>query len=242
MVGTLTTRNPVIMNAAKKTASSFAAALAFAVCRAMATSHPESATATAQTPSPVPVGMEHVGPLAYSYDLVGDTMIIHAKGAIAYHEADAFNAFRKTWAPLGNIKHTTLALDSQGGSIAGAADMTDWVKANHVDTVVANGANCASACVMVWGAGVHKSVGVKGRIGVHSGSSSNPNDKNYDAVANAATLFMAKAIASEGAPATVVAAATTTESADIHWLTYEDVVAWKATVLDETGQPIVASK
>jgi ATP-dependent protease ClpP protease subunit len=239
-----TRRKNRAVNTAKKIAGSFAAALAFAVCRAMATSHPESAATTAQTPSPAPAGMEQFGPLAYSYDIVGDTFIIHAKGSIGYNEDAAFNAFRKTWAnrPVGNVKHYMLSLDSTGGSINGAAMMTEWVKTYHVDTVVPNGATCASACVMIWGAGVHKSVGVKGRIGVHNGSSVSPNDADKDAVANAATVFMTKAIASEGAPPSVVAAAATTEASDLHWLTYDDVVAWKATVIDEDGAPIVASK
>jgi hypothetical protein len=229
------------MNTGKKVASGFAAALAFAVCRALATSHPET-TWTAQPPSPVPVGMEHMGPLDYSYDVIGDTMVIHAKGMIAYNENEAFNAFRETWAnrPRGAVKHLTLALDSSGGSIAGAAAMTEWVKANHVDTVVANGASCASACVMVWGAGVHKSVGVNGRIGVHNGSSTDPNDNDKDAHGAAATVFMAKTIASEGAPPSVIAAAATTDASAIHWLNHDDVVAWKATVIDENGRPITS--
>jgi hypothetical protein len=234
---------PQMENVAKKSGSTnvvsgFIAAFAIAACRAVAMHHPD---ATPTTTSALPAGPGTIGPLAYSYDLIGDQMIIHAKGEIAVNEAEAFNAFRDTWKNRpGNIKRFTLALDSTGGSIAGAADMAEWVKANHVDTVVANGASCASACVLVWGAGVHKSVGVKGRIGVHNGSAINPNDKDRDAVADAATVYMTKAIASEGAPASVIAAAATTDASAIHWLDRSDVVAWKATVIDENGQAIVA--
>ena len=85
-------------------------------------------------PQPVPAGLEQFGPLDYSYEIVGDTFIIHAKGSISYNEAVAFNQFRKTWenVPLGNVKRVALSLDSYGGSIVGAADMAEWVRANKV--------------------------------------------------------------------------------------------------------------
>jgi hypothetical protein len=190
-------------------------------------------------PQPVPAGLEQFGPLDYSYEIVGDTFIIHAKGSISYNEAVAFNQFRKTWenVPLGNVKRVALSLDSYGGSIVGAADMAEWVRANKVETIVPNKAMCVSACVMVWGAGYHKWASETAQIGVHNASASNSDPEKAAAEAEG-TLFMAKALAKEGAPAAVVGALTMTESKDVHWLKSDDVVAWGATVIDKDGKSL----
>jgi hypothetical protein len=96
------------------------------------------------------------GPLAHSYDIIADRVIIHAKGYIALDEANAVNTWRHSLSVESQkamkIGHITVALDSPGGSIAGAEDFMQWVKDNKIDTIVPNGATCASACVMIWGA------------------------------------------------------------------------------------------
>jgi hypothetical protein len=114
-----------------------------------------------------------------------------------------------------------------------------WVKDDKVDTVVANGAACASACVMIWGAGAYKTASVHAQIGVHGGSSAvATNDDEKAAIEALATLAMARAIAAEKAPATLVAAITTTSSEDMHWLTAADVTLWGGVVTDEDGMPL----
>lgn len=203
-----------------------AALFAIAVC---------NTPAPVVTAQPVPAGLEKFGPLNYSYEIVGDAFVIHAKGDISFNEAVAFNEFRKTWErlPLDNVKRVALSLNSYGGSVAGAADMAEWVRANKVETIVPNGAHCVSACVMVWGAGYHKWASETSRIGVHN-AVADAADPQKEAAEAEGTLFMAKTLAKEGAPAAVVGALTMTESKDVHWLKADDAVAWGATMVDET--------
>jgi ATP-dependent protease ClpP protease subunit len=181
-------------------------------------------------------------PLAFSYDIIGDRIIIHAKGEIGEDQGEALNAWWGTLPPNAashmRIGKITLALDSPGGSVRGASHFADWIKENKVDTIVPNGAWCASACVIVWGAGAHKSAGETARIGVHGARSmlATNDDRNVSDAA-AGTLFVARALADERAPPAVVAAVATTTSDDLHWLTAEDVVDWGGVMLDKNGQP-----
>jgi membrane-bound ClpP family serine protease len=195
-------------------------------------------TASADASEPDAFG----GPLAYSYDFVGGRTIIHARGRIGLNEAAAFNAWRRGLSPdtsnAMRVGLITLALDSPGGSIDGASHIMQWVKDNQIDTVVPNGAVCASACVMIWGAGVHKSAGETAKIGVHGASTTvASNDDEKAAIEALGTLAVARALAEEKAPAAVIAAVATTTSSDIHWLTSADVVDWSATILDKDGNP-----
>ena len=189
-------------------------------------------------PVPVPAGLEKIGPMNYRFEVKGDTFIIYAKGDISFNEADAFNEFRKSWEhlPTKGIKRLALSIDSNGGSIAGAADLAEWVRGNKVETMVPNDANCLSACVMVWGAGYHKWASETAKIGVHNASGGSGPDKL--AADAQATLFMAKALAKEGAPESIIGALTITESKDMHWLKYDDAVAWGATMVDKNGKPL----
>jgi ATP-dependent protease ClpP protease subunit len=186
-----------------------------------------------------PAAAQPTQSLAYSYDIIGDRIIIHAKGAISDDEVTAFNAWWKTLPPHAaermRVGTITLALDSPGGMIDGARHMTDWVKENKVDTVVPNGATCASSCVMIWGAGEHKFAGENAQIGVHGASSMLAS--NDAKVADAqGTLFVARTLADEKAPATVIAAVATTPPSDVHWLIPADLVAWGTTMIDKDGK------
>ena len=180
--------------------------------------------------------------LAYSYDIVGERIIVHAKGEIHLNEATNLNTWWSTL-PVNAANHMrigsiTLALDSPGGSIEGAGHIMQWVKDNQVDTIVANGATCTSACVMVWGAGTHKTAGSTAQIGVHGASTTvASNDDEKAAIEALGTLTVARALAEEKAPAAVIAAVATTASSDMHWLTADEAAAWGSTVLDKDGNP-----
>jgi hypothetical protein len=177
------------------------------------------------------------GPLTYSYDIVDGRVIVHAKGNIALAEAHAFNAWKDTL-PDGVLRRGALliSLNSPGGSIAGALDFAKWIKDNKVDTVVANGATCASACALIWGAGWNKKAGVEAHIGVHGASNidRNATDEQRGAAEADGTLTMARTLADEGAPTSIIAATLPNE---MHWLTTAEVAAWGATILDKNGQP-----
>ena len=189
---------------------------------------------------PVPAGLENLGPMSYRYEVKGDTFMIYAKGYISYNEAVAFNEFRKSWEnlPTKGIKRVALSINSYGGSIAGAADMAEWVKDNKVETLVTNGEYCVSACVLVWGAGYHKWASETAKIGVHNASAMGGPEADREAGEAEGTIFMAKALAKEGAPASIVGALTMTDKKDVHWLKAGDAAAWGATMVDTNGKPL----
>jgi hypothetical protein len=180
--------------------------------------------------------------ITYSYSRISSgRVMIHASGEIALNEADNFNAWLATLTPEQRasirIGETTLVLDSPGGMIGGAASMAEWVKSNKVDTIVPNGSLCASACVMVWGAGYRKAAGDTARIGVHSAWSDETDADKQAGVAAVGTVAMARALSEEKAPAAIVAAVATTESNAMHWLSANDVVSWGGVMLDKDGMP-----
>jgi hypothetical protein len=181
-------------------------------------------------------------PMAYSFSTTGGRSIITAKGEFALNEGDRFDAWRKALpqdqqASM-KIGAITMVLDSGGGVIGGAADMAVWIKNNKVDTVVPKDAVCASACVMVWGAGLRKAVSVKAHMGVH-GSYSTATDPAKKASEEATgTLYMARMLGDEKAPANIIAAVAMTDSKDMHWMVAADAVAWGGVMLDENGKPM----
>jgi hypothetical protein len=173
---------------------------------------------------------------------VGDRTVITAKGEFALDEGDRFNKWRhdlpqdqQAGMRIGAI---TFVFNSDGGVIGGASVLAAWIRDNKVDTLVPNEAVCASACVLAWGAGYRKAVSVTAHMGVHGASSieSDPAKKANEEAAG--TLYMARALADEKAPATLVAAITTTDAKDMHWMVAADAVAWGAVMLDTDGKPM----
>jgi hypothetical protein len=105
----------------------------------------------------------------------------------------------------------------------------------HPNTGVAGGGMCASACVLLWAAGWHRSVPADGMIAVHGAAlpaslvDADPNGARM--VSNDLDVIIAKDLASVGAPATVVAAVVTTPSTSIYVLTPADYAAWGVNVV-----------
>jgi hypothetical protein len=119
--------------------------------------------------------------------------------------------------------------DEVGPDEEGTRDMS---KTNRVSTVVDNGSVCASACVMVWGAGAKKAPGMTGRLGVHGASFGDNTD------ASQGTILMARILADQKAPATVIATVAVTSGKDMHWLGIADAKAWGAILFDKDGKAI----
>ena len=87
---------------------------------------------------------------------------------------------------------------------------------------------CASACVLLWAAGVHKSVAPDSRVGVHMTSLSDDASRT-NLLLNG---MIGRDLASVGAPASVVAAAVATPGDSIYWLTPADFAAWNVNIVD----------
>jgi hypothetical protein len=192
--------------------------------------------------------------MTYAYHAVGkDTLVIDAKGDIGPDAGKIFAAWLQAQPKDAmNRPHFAMILDSHGGNPFGAFDVGEAIRKNGGNTGVAENGQCASACVLLWAAGVQKSASLTSKIGVHGAyfdktAVKAPTKEAADDAKNAPlfeatwTLEIAQQLKMYGAPDHVVVQAIMTPSKDMYWLTADDAKAWGATILDKKGQPIVAS-
>jgi ATP-dependent protease ClpP protease subunit len=183
----------------------------------------------------------------YSYSLgENDTLLISAKGEIAFEEKDVFQKWMVTL-PKDVLKRKNVAfvLDSPGGNPYGAYDVAELIHKNGGLTAVDENGTCASSCVLIWGAGAKKMATITSKIGVHgvrydptkvaASTSKAELDKAaketplYEATT---TLSMAQQLKMYGAPDRVVVKAIMTPPSDVYWLTADDAKDWGAEVID----------
>ena len=161
--------------------------------------------------------------MTYSYHSVAAETVIDAEGVIALDERAQFGAwFTQLPADVRARRVAMIVLDSPGGNVIGAESFATMVRDGGVDTGVAPGAMCASACALIWASGIHKSVSAGGRIGVHNVSGYAPE------INVGMTSALTQDLAGYGAPAAVVTATVTTPSNQVYWLTPADFAAWDA--------------
>jgi hypothetical protein len=167
----------------------------------------------------------------YSYRVFGNQIVIDATGEIEVDEASRlFN-----WIDAQRWRHRkayTIVFDSPGGNMYGGVQMAGVVARFRLNTGVAHGGGCASACVMAWSAGVHKSTATDARIGVHMARD------GEDQIASDATLFYARFVKQTGAPASVVAGLVSTPPQEVYWLSLAELRAWNTTIVDEADTPL----
>jgi hypothetical protein len=166
----------------------------------------------------------------YSYRVFGKQIVIDATGEIEMDEASRlFNWINaQRW---GHRKAYTIVFDSPGGYMVGGVQMASVVERFRLNTGVAHGGECASACVMAWAAGVHKSSATDARIGVHMA-------RDGDQIASDGTLFYARFVKQTGAPASVVAGLVSTPPQEVYWLSLTELRAWNTTIVDEADTPL----
>jgi hypothetical protein len=174
----------------------------------------------------------------YSYRLIGgDTAIIDAKGMIEPNEGDVMTAWLKTVPKKVRTRpNFAMVLDSPGGNPFAAFTIGEMVRKAGGNTGVAEHGVCASACVIIWAAGVRKSASQSSQIGVHGAYLDNggvenakaeETDKLYEATF---TLKIAQQLKMYDAPDNVVVAAIMTPPNDMYWLTQADAEAWGANI------------
>lgn len=172
----------------------------------------------------------------YSYRLIGsDTVIVDAEGMIMPNEADVMTAWMKTVPKaVRDRPNFAMVLNSPGGNPFAAFTIGETVRKAGGNTGVAEHGTCASACVIVWAAGVRKSASESSQIGVHgayldNGGVENAKAKETDKLYEATfTLKIAQQLKMYGAPDNVVVAAIMTPPNEMYWLTQADAEAWGA--------------
>lgn len=68
------------------------------------------------------------------------------------------------------VDDAVVVLDSDGGEVAPSVKIAELIRRHNADTRVDN--QCASACVLMFGAGRHRSLSSGARIGVHRSDAS----------------------------------------------------------------------
>jgi hypothetical protein len=162
----------------------------------------------------------------YSYRVVGREIVIDASGEIEEDEGARLGNWLRAqrW---GKRRAHTIVFDSPGGIMYGGVQMAAIVERFKLNTGVAHRGQCASACVMAWSAGVHKSSATDADVGVHMA-------RQGDRIASDATLFYANFVKDHGAPDSVVAELISTPPEGMHWLTQAELQAWNVTLVDAT--------
>ena len=134
-----------------------------------------------------------------------------------------------------------LFLDSPGGNIMGAVAINSRLTTFPMGTLVESNATCASACVLIFGAGSSRWAYYGAKIGVHSASNGGASDgakpvEDKDALAM--TMIMARVLSdSYHAPMEVIGKLVTTKAGDLAWLNENDLKLWGVKML---GAPVLA--
>jgi hypothetical protein len=168
----------------------------------------------------------------YSYRVIGRQIVIDASGEIESDEAARlFNWISaQRW---GHRRAYTIVFDSPGGNMSGGVQLASIVAHFQLNTGVAHGGMCASACVMAWSAGARKSTAIDAQIGVHMAA-----ETGSGKVASDGTLFYAQFVKRAGAPDSVVAGLISTPPESVYWLSLAELRQWNTTIVDGADTPL----
>lgn len=123
-----------------------------------------------------------------------------------------------------------LRLNSSGGNIAEAVSIADIVQFGRMAAIVPAGAECASACFIIFAAGNEKYADYTAFIGVHGAS-------DYSGQENGtATVAMARIVKELGVPSSIIGKMVVTPPDQIIWLTPDDLRAMGASLVGRPNQ------
>jgi len=115
----------------------------------------------------------------YSYHFYGNQTIIDAKGVIVLNEDSIFMTwFLQASSNMGGRKVSGIRLDSPGGDAEAAISFGQNIIENFkLNTFVADGGTCASACAVLWASGKQRFASSNSHIGVHQTSRKRPAEE-----------------------------------------------------------------
>ena len=157
------------------------------------------------------------------------TKRIRIEGEISDGDANRFAEFVRR---ENANEHTIFHLNSPGGSVLEAERIASKIHRLGASVSVDTGDTCASACFLMFSAGVTRYAGKNSFIGVHSAS---VNGKETPA-SLAVTTLIARDAAAYGVPASVVGKIVTTMPGQITWLSSADLGAMHV-VVEQTKVP-----
>lgn len=122
-----------------------------------------------------------------------------------------------------------ILLDSRGGEVRTAAIIANGIRKLGIATWVGPTNSCASACMLLFAAGIERTIWRGARLGVHSASYEDGSD------ADGGTVGLAREMRRYGAPAVVIGKLVTTTPDDMTLLDASDLDGW-ATIREPQQQ------
>ena len=148
---------------------------------------------------------------------MGSGGLLSASGKIELGDEERLRAALRGLPP--GTRLAGLTLDSPGGDLEEGMRLAAAVHDERLQTVVEDGAKCASACFIVFAAGPRRFASTAAMIGVHSvsyGGADNPD-------AQAMTVRMARRLAAYEVPDAILGKMVTAQPTQIWWLTRSDL-------------------
>lgn len=127
---------------------------------------------------------------------------------------------------------TSIRLNSLGGNLLEGVKLAEAVKFARIAANVGQGAQCASACFLIFAAGETKYASYSAQIGVHGASDENGRETISS---NAATVSMARIAKELSVPSSIIGRMVVTPPSEMMWLSSTDLQSMGTTMV---GKPI----
>ncbi|WP_426955516.1 hypothetical protein [Muricoccus radiodurans] len=164
--------------------------------------------------------------MEFATETDGDTTLIIGLGEIRLGDEGRFANL------LGRLgQRIVLVLDSPGGNVWAANSMRGSVAGHGMTVLVPSGADCASACFLLFAAARDRVVGRGARIGVHSVSRGRGVENTET---RAATTEFARLANNYEVPPAIVARIVTTRPSEMAWLSEADILSIRNTRIVDT--------
>jgi hypothetical protein len=147
------------------------------------------------------------------------TMVITLTGEIEPGDADALKSLIKA-AKDNRLPLSGMRLKSNGGELREAFILAALVRDANLSTAVAQGDECASACAIVFAAGVGKLAEHGARIGLHGATDASGKE---DMESEATTLRVARLLSRLDVPPDIIGKMVVTPVNQMLWLTPDDL-------------------
>ena len=122
-----------------------------------------------------------------------------------------------------------IRLNSPGGLLWEGAKLADVIRRAKMAAIVPSGSQCASACFVVFAAGVQKFASHTASIGVHRASNQSERESGN------ATIAMAGFAKELGVPSSIIGKMVATPPEQMLWLTPVELISMGTTM---TGKPV----
>ena len=124
-------------------------------------------------------------------------------------------------------------LNSLGGNVVEALAIGQAIRNAGLDTAILNQAVCASACALIWLAGINRYLAPEGLVGFHAAYSGSGDDARENGAANA---LVGAYLTKLGLPYEAVVYVTSAAPNDIQWLSFDDARKVGITMFAHSGR------